>query len=85
FHLMINLYGLMMIQEKDVDLSSKIEEGFGPNGLGILSIKDVRTCLSLMIQVVYGEDELAYQIGETTEILSGGYLCATPHCVRVLP
>ncbi|GAB2300393.1 hypothetical protein Dimus_034435 [Dionaea muscipula] len=35
-----------------------------------------------LVKVVYGEDEIAYQIGETTEILSGGYLCATPHCVR---
>ncbi|KAK9269175.1 hypothetical protein L1049_000944 [Liquidambar formosana] len=33
-------------------------------------------------QVVFGEDEIAYQIGETTEILSRGFLCATPHCVR---
>ncbi|KAG6431570.1 hypothetical protein SASPL_109649 [Salvia splendens] len=33
------------------------------------------------IKVVYGEDEIAYQVGETTEILSGGQLCATPHCV----
>ena len=36
-----------------------------------------------LIKVVYGEDEIAYQIGETTAILSRGYLCATPHCVRV--
>ncbi|RVW47531.1 hypothetical protein CK203_013374 [Vitis vinifera] len=35
-------------------------------------------------KVVFGEDEIAYQIGETAEILSRGYLCATPHCVRVL-
>ncbi|KAL0451856.1 UNVERIFIED_CONTAM: hypothetical protein Slati_1163700 [Sesamum latifolium] len=34
------------------------------------------------LKVVYGEDEIAYQIGETTEILSRGQLCATPHCVR---
>ncbi|KAL6974356.1 hypothetical protein U1Q18_028539 [Sarracenia purpurea var. burkii] len=34
------------------------------------------------LQVVFGEDEIAYQIGETTEILSRGHLCATPHCVR---
>ncbi|KAL0382910.1 UNVERIFIED_CONTAM: hypothetical protein Scaly_0578300 [Sesamum calycinum] len=34
------------------------------------------------LYVVYGEDEIAYQIGETTEILSRGQLCATPHCVR---
>ncbi|KAL6221832.1 hypothetical protein ACLB2K_005225 [Fragaria x ananassa] len=33
-------------------------------------------------EVVFGEDEIAYQIGETTEVMSGGYLCATPHCVR---
>lgn len=33
---------------------------------------------------MYGEDEIAYQIGETTAILSSGYLCATPHCVRVI-
>lgn len=38
----------------------------------------------LLYQVVYGENEIAYQIGETTEILSRGHLCATPHCVRVL-
>ncbi|XP_057545600.1 uncharacterized protein LOC130824563 isoform X2 [Amaranthus tricolor] len=35
-----------------------------------------------VIKVVFGEDEIAYQIGETTEILSEGYLHATPHCVR---
>lgn len=32
--------------------------------------------------MVYGEGDIAYQIGETTEILSRGQLCATPHCVR---
>ena len=37
-----------------------------------------------MYQAVFGEDDIAYQIGETTEILSRGYLCATPHCVQVL-
>ncbi|XP_026411456.1 uncharacterized protein LOC113306759 isoform X2 [Papaver somniferum] len=30
----------------------------------------------------FGEDEIAYQIGETTEILSRGSLCTAPHCVR---
>ncbi|KAK9715299.1 hypothetical protein RND81_06G155700 [Saponaria officinalis] len=35
-----------------------------------------------IVKVVFGQDEIAYQIGETTEILSGGYLHATPHCVR---
>uniref|UniRef100_A0A6N2N4R8 Isopenicillin N synthase-like Fe(2+) 2OG dioxygenase domain-containing protein n=1 Tax=Salix viminalis TaxID=40686 RepID=A0A6N2N4R8_SALVM len=33
-------------------------------------------------EVVFGEGEIAYQIGETTEILSRGYLCATPHSVQ---
>lgn len=42
----------------------------------------VRTRSDHIVKVVYGENEIAYQIGETTEILSGGYLCATPHCVR---
>ena len=37
-----------------------------------------------ILQVVYGKDDIAYQIGETTEILSGGHLCATPHCVQVI-
>jgi len=30
-----------LLQDKSADLSMKIEEGFGPNGLGILSITDV--------------------------------------------
>ncbi|KAB1201405.1 hypothetical protein CJ030_MR0G003758 [Morella rubra] len=42
----------------------------------------IRTRTDQIVKVVFGEDEIAYQIGETTEILSGGYLCATPHCVR---
>ncbi|KAL6974357.1 hypothetical protein U1Q18_028540 [Sarracenia purpurea var. burkii] len=29
------------LKDKNVDLSPKIEEGFGPHGLGILSISDV--------------------------------------------
>lgn len=41
----------------------------------------VKTRSGQIIKVVYGEDEIAYQIGETTEILSRGRLCATPHCV----
>ncbi|XP_021277639.1 uncharacterized protein LOC110411696 isoform X2 [Herrania umbratica] len=36
----------------------------------------------ILQKAIFGEDEIAYQIGETTEILSRGYLCATPHCVR---
>lgn len=42
----------------------------------------VKTRNDEIVKVVFGEDEIAYQIGETTEILSGGYLHATPHCVR---
>lgn len=42
----------------------------------------IRTRTDEIVKVTYGEDEIAYQIGETTEVLSQGYLCATPHCVR---
>ncbi|ESQ56371.1 hypothetical protein EUTSA_v10025558mg [Eutrema salsugineum] len=42
----------------------------------------IQTRSGQIVKVVYGEDEIAYQIGETTAILSRGYLCATPHCVR---
>ncbi|KAK7263898.1 hypothetical protein RJT34_31497 [Clitoria ternatea] len=42
----------------------------------------IRTRNDQIVKVVYGKDEIAYQIGETAEILSGGYLCATPHCVQ---
>nr|AGT16885.1 hypothetical protein SHCRBa_165_I15_F_170 [Saccharum hybrid cultivar R570] len=42
----------------------------------------IRTRDNQVVKVVFGEDQLAYQIGETTEILSRGYLCATPHCVQ---
>ncbi|XP_059634990.1 uncharacterized protein LOC132277223 isoform X2 [Cornus florida] len=42
----------------------------------------IKTRTDEIVKVVFGEDEIAYQIGETTEILSRGHLCATPHCVR---
>ncbi|KAL8040649.1 hypothetical protein ABFX02_10G111600 [Erythranthe guttata] len=42
----------------------------------------VKTRSGQIVKVIYGEDEIAYQIGETTEILSRGQLCATPHCVQ---
>ncbi|KAG6549880.1 hypothetical protein Mapa_008862 [Marchantia paleacea] len=35
-----------------------------------------------VIKAVFDEDSLAYQIGETTELLSGGLFHATPHCVQ---
>ncbi|TVT97440.1 hypothetical protein EJB05_57321 [Eragrostis curvula] len=42
----------------------------------------IRTRDNRVVKAVFEEDELAYQIGETTEILSRGHLCATPHCVQ---
>ncbi|GJN15166.1 hypothetical protein PR202_gb02059 [Eleusine coracana subsp. coracana] len=42
----------------------------------------IQTRDNRVVKAVFEEDELAYQIGETTEILSGGHLCATPHCVQ---
>lgn len=42
----------------------------------------VRTRNNQIVRAVFGEDELAYQIGEIAEILSQGLLCATPHCVQ---
>lgn len=42
----------------------------------------IRTRNDQIVKVVYGADDIAYQIGETAEILSGGILRATPHCVQ---
>ncbi|KAI4380686.1 hypothetical protein MLD38_006849 [Melastoma candidum] len=42
----------------------------------------IRTRNKQVVKVVYEENQIAYQIGETSEILSRGFLCATPHCVR---
>uniref|UniRef100_A0A6N2MN33 Fe2OG dioxygenase domain-containing protein n=1 Tax=Salix viminalis TaxID=40686 RepID=A0A6N2MN33_SALVM len=42
----------------------------------------IKTRTDQIVKVVFGEGEIAYQIGETTEILSRGYLCATPHSVQ---
>ncbi|PIN24336.1 Iron/ascorbate family oxidoreductase [Handroanthus impetiginosus] len=42
----------------------------------------VKTRSGEIVKVLYGEDEIAYQVGQTTEILSRGQLCATPHCVQ---
>jgi isopenicillin N synthase-like dioxygenase len=44
----------------------------------------IRTRDDKVVKVTFEENELAYQVGETTEILSRGRLCATPHCVKVL-
>ncbi|XP_006844382.2 uncharacterized protein LOC18434245 [Amborella trichopoda] len=42
----------------------------------------IKTRANQIVKAVFGEDEIAYQIGETTELLSSGLLCATPHCVQ---
>ncbi|KAL6620665.1 hypothetical protein ACP70R_035804 [Stipagrostis hirtigluma subsp. patula] len=42
----------------------------------------IRTRDNRVVKVTFEDDELAYQIGETAEILSRGHLCATPHCVQ---
>lgn len=42
----------------------------------------VRNRRGEVVQVSIGEDEIAYQMGEASQILSGGFLHATPHCVR---
>ncbi|XP_016436323.1 uncharacterized protein LOC107762470 [Nicotiana tabacum] len=60
---------------------------FSRNGVGVVCPDSaaglyIRTRTGEIVKVEYGEDEIAYQIGETTEILSSGRLCATPHCVR---
>jgi len=38
---LFRLLNSSLLQESNIDLSARIEEGFGPNGLGILSVKDV--------------------------------------------
>jgi isopenicillin N synthase-like dioxygenase len=37
-----------------------------------------------MIRAAYAKDELAFQVGETLQIHSGGILHATPHAVKVM-
>ncbi|KAK6273392.1 hypothetical protein POUND7_010475 [Theobroma cacao] len=55
-----------------------VEVSFPDSAAGLY----IRTRTGEIVKAIFGEDEIAYQIGETTEILSQGYLCATPHCVR---
>ncbi|KAH9301021.1 hypothetical protein KI387_012604, partial [Taxus chinensis] len=42
----------------------------------------VFTMVSTPCQVTYGENNIAYQVGEAMEILSKGLFHATPHCVK---
>ncbi|KAF2304566.1 hypothetical protein GH714_033615 [Hevea brasiliensis] len=48
-----------MKQDRNVDLSMKIEEGFGPNGLGILSVTDVPGFSSLRQNLLHLSPRLA--------------------------
>lgn len=42
----------------------------------------IRTRSSAVVKAIYGEHDIAYQVGEATEILSKGLFHATPHCVK---
>lgn len=42
----------------------------------------IKTRSDAIVKAIYGENEIAYQIGEATEILSKGLFHATPHCVK---
>jgi isopenicillin N synthase-like dioxygenase len=41
----------------------------------------IRNRLGEMVRIVIPPDQIAYQLGEVFQILSGGILQATPHCV----
>uniref|UniRef100_A0A2C9U9D9 Uncharacterized protein n=1 Tax=Manihot esculenta TaxID=3983 RepID=A0A2C9U9D9_MANES len=47
------------LKDRNVDLSMKIEEGFGPNGLGILSVTDVPGFSSLRQNLLHLSPRLA--------------------------
>ncbi|CAN1177693.1 hypothetical protein LINPERHAP2_LOCUS33244 [Linum perenne] len=47
------------LKEKNMDLSNKIEEGFRPNGLGILSVTDVPGFSSLRQDLLHLSQRLA--------------------------
>lgn len=51
--LLIRLLLILLWQDKNPDLSLKIEQGFGPNGLGILSVTDVcaYSCIPLVCTI----------------------------------
>lgn len=42
----------------------------------------IKTRTNDVVKVSYGENNIAYQVGEATEILSNGLFHATPHCVK---
>ncbi|KAK1312673.1 hypothetical protein QJS10_CPA07g00516 [Acorus calamus] len=47
------------LKDKGRDLSAKIEEGFGPNGLGILSVSDIPGYISLRRDLLHLSPRLA--------------------------
>ncbi|XP_024523436.1 uncharacterized protein LOC112343704 [Selaginella moellendorffii] len=42
----------------------------------------VRTRSGAIVKATFGKDDIAYQVGEATELMSNGAFHATPHCVR---
>ncbi|CAL5443108.1 unnamed protein product [Camellia sinensis] len=50
-------------KDKNIDLSAKIEEGFGPNGLGILSISDLLACLPEDVKKELEDPNSRYNFG----------------------
>lgn len=42
----------------------------------------IRSRQGATVRTVWPEDAVAFQIGETAQVMSGGVLQATPHCVR---
>lgn len=63
-----------------ITVSLNIHTFYIINGQMVLRIY---LAIFLIHKVVFGQEEIGYQIGETAEILSEGRLCATPHGVRV--
>jgi isopenicillin N synthase-like dioxygenase len=71
-------HGGLTVLTKSVYLDSKYNEVSEPKDSG-LYIKDRHNKIH---HIVIPENSLLCQIGEIFQILSGGYLRATPHCVR---
>ncbi|XP_028074091.1 uncharacterized protein LOC114276510 isoform X8 [Camellia sinensis] len=79
--------GMTMHEDEGLEqilLRSRCHKVFLPKMVRLCHLGVAGILIMVPSQVVFGEDEIAYQIGETSEILSRGHLCATPHCVRVL-
>jgi len=59
-----------------IDQNGKVVEFFDEDS-GLF----IRGRNAVMVKAAIPKDCLAFQIGETSQILSGGHLIATPHCV----